>query len=91
MRESGIESYDPGFRSPFYPWTQILGIIAPLWLIPYLGWMPALFSTGLLVVGAAWYFYYGKERVLRHGAIFHVFERMGRSRLKAWTANYAVS
>ena len=26
MRESRIEAYDPGFRSPFYPWLQIIGV-----------------------------------------------------------------
>ncbi len=25
MRESRIESYDPGYRSPGYPWMQIFG------------------------------------------------------------------
>ena len=29
MRESKIEEYDPGFRSPFYPWMQIFGVFSP--------------------------------------------------------------
>src|SRR5690606_13474876 len=33
MRESRIESYDPGFKSPLYPWTQIVGIFIAIWLI----------------------------------------------------------
>ncbi|MCZ6734697.1 MAG: APC family permease, partial [Planctomycetota bacterium] len=33
MRESHIESYDPGFKSPLYPWIQIAGIAAPIWII----------------------------------------------------------
>lgn len=37
MRQSGLESYDPGFRSPFYPWTQILGILTPFWVIAEMG------------------------------------------------------
>jgi APA family basic amino acid/polyamine antiporter len=80
MRESRIESYDPGYRSPLYPWMQIAGIIIPLWLITWMGPMTILFSLGLIVVGIAWYFYYGHGRVIRHGAIFHVFERLGRRR-----------
>ncbi len=48
MRESKIESYDPGFKSPFYPWMQILGILTPLWLIIEMGWLPTLFTIGLI-------------------------------------------
>ena len=30
MLESHIESYDPGYRTPLYPWLQIVGIVAPI-------------------------------------------------------------
>ena len=30
MRESRIPGYVPGYRSPLYPWVQILGILAPI-------------------------------------------------------------
>lgn len=80
MRQSGIESYDPGFRSPFYPWVQIFGMVAPIGVIAVMGWLPMLFSVGLIVVGVAWYVWYARSRVKREGAIYHVFERLGRRR-----------
>ena len=80
MRESRIESYDPGYRSPFYPGMQILGILAPFWLIVEMGFLPTLFTAGLITLGAMWFTYYAKARVDREGAIFHVFERLGRQR-----------
>ncbi len=80
MRESKIEAYDPGYRSPFYPYLQLIGIIAPFFLIFKMGTLPLVFSTGLLLLGILWYFYYGRKRVDRNGAIFHVFERLGRQR-----------
>lgn len=80
MRESRIESYDPGYKSPFYPTMQILGILAPFWLIVEMGLLPTLFTAGLITLGAMWYSYYAKDRVDREGAIFHVFERLGRQR-----------
>ncbi|MGL1903733.1 MAG: amino acid permease [Fibrobacterales bacterium] len=83
MRESGIESYDPGFKSPFYPWIQVVGIILPLWLITEMGWLPTTFSFGLLFVCVMWYFYYAHKRVDRTGAIFHVFEKLGQNRHEA--------
>lgn len=42
MRESHIESYDPGFRSPMYPWVQIAGIVFPLILVAEMGWLASL-------------------------------------------------
>jgi APA family basic amino acid/polyamine antiporter len=80
MRESGIESYDPGFRSPLYPGVQIVGILGAFWLIFNMGILPTLFTGGLITFGAMWFTYYAKSRVSREGAIFHVFERLGRQR-----------
>ena len=80
MRESHIESYDPGYRSPFYPWLQILGVLVPFWLIVQMGVLPSLFTAGLITFGAVWYTYYARDRVQREGAIYHVFERLGRQR-----------
>ncbi len=80
MRESRIEAYDPGYKSPFYPWMQIAGITGPALLIVEMGWLPVLFTVGLISLGAIWYFYYAKQRVDRGGAIYHTFARLGQRR-----------
>lgn len=80
MRESRIESYDPGFRSPFYPWMQVAGIAGPLILIAEMGWLPSLFTIGVVSASIGWYTYYAQGRLARDGAIYHVFERLGRRR-----------
>ncbi len=80
MRESRIESYDPGYRSPWYPWMQIIGILSPMVLIANMGMMSILFTTGLIVAGIGWYMYYAKGKLSRTGAIYHVFERLGQLR-----------
>jgi len=80
MRESKIASYDPGYKSPLYPWTQILGILSSVVLIVEMGWLPSFFSFSLIVIGVAWYWYYAKGKIMRTGAIYHVFERLGQSR-----------
>lgn len=80
MRQSGIDSYDPGYRSPYYPWMQIFGLLGPLWLIAEMGQLAILFTFGMVAVGLCWYFYYAQRRVERSGAIYHVFERLGRLR-----------
>jgi len=80
MRESKIDSYDPGYRSPFYPWMQILGIIGSIWLLSYMGIWTKIFTAAMVVVGVIWYKIYVKGKVTRSGAIFHIFENLGKSR-----------
>ncbi len=77
MRESKIAGYDPGFRSPLYPWLQIVGVLAPVWLIAEMGQMAILFTLALVAATVVWYFRYAKPRVERSGAIFHTFARFG--------------
>lgn len=80
MRESKIEAYKPGFKSPFYPWVQIAGIMIAFWLIVEMG-IIAIGFTGMMVIGCAiWYFLYAFDKVDRSGAIYHVHERLGKNR-----------
>jgi len=78
MRESRIPSYDPGYLSPGYPWMQLAGILTPFYLIYEMGAVPVLFSLGLMAACSGWYLAYARHRVARTGAIYHVFERLGR-------------
>ena len=80
MRESRIESYDPGYRSPGYPWMQLFGIAAAGLLIVEMGTGPALFCAALVALSSAYYWFYGRARIDRAGAIFHVFQRLGERR-----------
>lgn len=80
MRESKIDSYDPGYKSPLYPYMQIFGIVTSLFLISQMGALPIIFSFGLIVLGAAWYWFYARDKVARTGAIYHIFERLGQQR-----------
>jgi amino acid transporter/mannitol/fructose-specific phosphotransferase system IIA component (Ntr-type) len=82
MRESKIDSYDPGYKSPFYPWLHIFGIISSLYLIAEMGALPILFSTALVIAGGLWYWFYARGNVERNGAIYHIFERLGQHRFK---------
>ena len=84
MRESRIEAYDPGFRSPGYPWIQLVGLLAPALLIPVMGLMPIVFAIGLVGVCLGWYFYYSRDHVVRSGALLHWFERLGQGRFEGW-------
>ncbi|MBT8487692.1 MAG: amino acid permease [Gemmatimonadetes bacterium] len=80
MRESEIEGYDPGYRSPLYPFMQVFGFLAPLWLIAEMGQLAIFFTFGLVGLTIGWYFYYARSRVRRAGAILHTFARLGAQR-----------
>lgn len=78
MRESKIESYDPQFRTPLYPWMPIAGIAISVYLITEMGALSLLFSLGVVVCAALWYAYYGHKNAERHGALFHWFALLGK-------------
>lgn len=82
MRESHIPSYAPGYRSPLYPWMQLTGILTAVVLIAKIGLLSILFTVGIIVVSIGWYIYYVRNNadVEREGAIYHLFERLGRHR-----------
>ncbi|MGB0714423.1 MAG: amino acid permease [Phycisphaerae bacterium] len=82
MRESQIESYDPGYRSPLYPWVPLLGIAGPTIFIVIMGWLPMIFALSITTLATVWYFYYARKRVSRGGAIYHLFARLGEMRFE---------
>ncbi len=80
MRESRIASYVPGYRSPLYPWMQMVGIVAPFFLIAEMGLLAIAFTIGMVLIGFGWYVYYARGKVAREGAIYHLFARLGQYR-----------
>ena len=82
MRESRIASYVPGYSSPLYPWMQIVGIVVPVFLIAEMGLLAIALTLAMVLAGLGWYYYYVRpnQSVVREGAIYHLFERLGRRR-----------
>jgi basic amino acid/polyamine antiporter, APA family len=78
FRESRIESYVPGFRSPLYPWIQIVGIVSTLGLIASLGAFYVAFVLVIVVAATGWYHVYARSRTVRRGAIYGLFSRLGQ-------------
>ncbi len=83
MRESGIESYDPRFKSPLYPWVQVVGVLISVVLIPEMGLLPSIFAMGLVALGVIWHNLYVRPRVQpRVGAVAKMAERLGERLLE---------
>lgn len=78
MRESQIEEYDPGYKSSFYPWIQIIGMLTSAVLIFEMGILSILFTAAITILSVVWYYYYAYGKIDRQGAIFHVSERLGQ-------------
>lgn len=82
MRESKISTYLPGYVTPLYPWMQIFGVVTGLLLITQIGLLSAFFTAGLVALSIGWYYWYGRRRAEREGAIYHLFARLGQKRFE---------
>jgi basic amino acid/polyamine antiporter, APA family len=78
FRESRIASYVPGFRSPLYPWIQIVGVVSTLGLIATLGLFYVAFVLVIVAAATVWYYVYARSRTVRRGAIYGLFSRLGQ-------------
>jgi amino acid transporter len=76
MRESKLRYYRPSFRSPFYPWVQIAGIIGYSLLIFEMGIVPLIFVGGFILFGFLWYWFFAHDKIWREYSLLHVVERV---------------
>ncbi|MFW6390125.1 MAG: amino acid permease [Halanaerobiales bacterium] len=74
LRNVEKEWYKPSFRDPFYPVTQIFGVIATLALIPQMGTLPLVFVMAVIVTGILWYSIYSKEKALPDYNLFDMLD-----------------
>lgn len=61
--------YKPEFRSPAYPWLQIAGIVSGVYVLTQMDTLPLIGGIGIIILGGAWYYFYGRKRVQREGII----------------------
>jgi len=78
MRESKIQYYQPKFRSPLYPWIQILGIIGYGFLIFKMGITSLLIAVIFIICALGWYWVYARSKIKREYALLHVVKRITR-------------
>jgi len=76
MRECHIKNYKPVFRSPFYPWVQIIGIIGFIFLICQMGMILFLTSIAFCFVGFLIYWFYGRASANKESALLHLIQRI---------------
>lgn len=76
LRESKVQNYQPKFKSPLYPWIQIIGISGFLILVYEMGLEAILTSLGLGLLGFITYWFYGKKNTEKEYALLHLIERI---------------
>lgn len=76
MRESGIQNYRPKFKSPLYPWLQIIAILAYTFLIFEMGSMPLILTAVLILAGLTMYWFYGRIRSNKESALLQLVKRI---------------
>lgn len=69
LRETSVQWYEPSYRSPLYPVTQVFGIISGLVLLFLLGSLALIGMVLLAAGGFAVYHFYGASRVQRSGVL----------------------
>jgi amino acid transporter/mannitol/fructose-specific phosphotransferase system IIA component (Ntr-type) len=83
IRSSKLIHYKPTFRSPLFPFLQIFGILAYLFLIFMMGTFTMLFALGFIGLTLIWYFLYVKKRIERKSAFIHMVESITNPELGA--------
>ena len=61
LRETNAQWYNPSYKSPFYPYVQIFGVISGVVLLAYLGLLPLLSVLGVFVFGFITFLFYGRK------------------------------
>ena len=76
LRESRVQNYRPKFRSPLYPWVQIVGTLGFIALLYEIGIEAMLTTCVMVAAGFAMYWVYGRKKVSREYALLHLVERL---------------
>ena len=82
MRESRIHTYRPSFKSPLYPWMQIVGAATMFILLVMIGMEALIACSAVVLGGSVWYFLYSRKRVQRDSALLHLAARIFPKELK---------
>ena len=76
LRESGVHNYRPTFRTPLYPWPQLIGILAFGFIIVEMGEEAFLILAALVLAGFCTYWFYGRKTTQRDSALLHLVRRI---------------
>jgi amino acid transporter len=85
FRESHLDWYQPSFKSPLYPWTQIFGIVGAMILLTQMGIVPIAGAILIVAGGILWYRTFGQSRASRESASLDALRIRDTERLVTMT------
>lgn len=85
MRESKIQNYQPKFKSPLYPWMQIGGVFAAIFLLLQMGHQTIIIVIAFIIGVFFWYLIYARLGVRKDFALAHLISRITA---KEFTSNH---
>ena len=88
LRETNAQWYNPSYKSPFYPYVQVFGVISGVVLLAYLGLLPLLSVLGVFIFGFITFLFYGRKTnrkgVFSSYGIFSFLFRSGKGSVEEY-------
>jgi mannitol/fructose-specific phosphotransferase system IIA component (Ntr-type) len=76
MRGSRLQNYRPVFRTPFFPWIQVAGVLVYAGLIVQMGIVPILATALFASAGVLWWAVYVRPRISRERALVYMVRKL---------------
>ncbi len=69
LRETRVQWYKPRYKSPFYPWVQMFGILSLILLLTSMKSVVVSGIVGISIPGFLIYIFYARKRTKRKGVV----------------------
>ncbi|MBZ0166606.1 MAG: amino acid permease [Candidatus Omnitrophica bacterium] len=76
LRESNLQNYRPTFKSPLYPWLQIISTVIFLFILFEMSTQVFFTKFIFIIVAFFIYWFYGRLRNEQKYALLHIIERL---------------
>jgi len=76
LRESGLQNYRPSFRTPLYPWVQLVTILGLSFVVLEMGEHAFLITALVIVLAFSLYWFYGRRKTQKASALMHLVSRI---------------
>ncbi|MFC1887176.1 amino acid permease [Candidatus Cloacimonadota bacterium] len=81
LRESKLRNYQPAFKTPFYPWLQIVTIILLGFFVVDMGLETVEISLGFFLLAVVFYVFYGRKNSQQEYALLHLVARISNKKI----------
>lgn len=85
LREGAVQNYNPAFKVPFYPWTNIAGILLLGFLVADMGLAAVEVSISIVIIAVLLYVFYGRKKHSIEYGLLHLLERIINKKITSTT------